>query len=145
MSDLEVENAVVLPADKPKPRKGERAAKIRQLHTDYPELSQSAIARKVGCHPDNVYQVLRRFSGRDNPAHLEGFRAHKVDIFEMVQSRMLASITDEKLAKESAYSAVVAASIIQDKIQLMSGLPTSIHVTALLDIADQLRKREDQR
>ena len=140
-----VSEPVVLPSTAPTPRKGERAAKIRRLHTDYPELSQSAIAKKVGCHPDNVYQVLRRFSGRDNPRELEDYRANKADIFELVQSRMLASITDEKLAKESAYSAVVAASILQDKIQLMAGLPTSIHVTVLMDIVDALRKRERDR
>lgn len=134
---------VVLPAATPAPRKGERAAQIRQLALRHPELSRSDIARKVGCDPANVTGVLKTFLKTKTSEELESFRSNKVDILEAVQFRVLSSITDEKLAKESAYSNVVAASILQDKIQLMSGLPTSIHVTALVDVLSALRDRDD--
>lgn len=142
MIDTQEQEPVVLPADKPKPRKGERAAQIRQLKARYPELTQAAIAKKVGCHPDNVYQVLRRFSGRDDVTEFDDFRANKTDAFEAVQYRALSSLTDEHYANASLQQIVTSAAIIQDKLQLMNGLPTSIHVTALLDIADLLRKSE---
>lgn len=41
------------------PRPGERAMLIRRLKLKYPEMSQSQIARFVGCSPSNVHQVLK--------------------------------------------------------------------------------------
>lgn len=133
---------IVLPADTPKPRKGERAAQIRSLAVRYPELSHSDIAKTVGCDPSNVPRVLNTFLGTKSLDNLEEFRADKTQIFEALQYRALSSITDESLAKANPLQLITGAAILQDKIQLMSGLPTSIHVTALLDIADMLRKRE---
>ena len=44
-----------------KPRPGERAMLIRRAKLKYPELSESQIARYVGCSPSNVHQVLKSF------------------------------------------------------------------------------------
>jgi hypothetical protein len=49
------------PADHPLPRPGERAMLIRRAKMKYPELSESQIARYVGCSPSNVHQVLKSF------------------------------------------------------------------------------------
>jgi len=47
------------PASRPVP--GLRAMLIRRTKLKYPELSESQIARYVGCSPSNVHQVLQSF------------------------------------------------------------------------------------
>ena len=136
---------IVLPAEQPKPRKGERAAKIRQLALRHPELSQADIAKKVGCKPQNVSGVLATFLADKKYDELQEFRENKTEIFEAVQYNALASITSDHLRNASFQQLVTGAAILQDKIQLMSGLPTSIHVTALVDVLEQLRKRDDDK
>ena len=43
------------------PRPGERAMLIRRAKLKYPHMSESQIARYVGCSPSNVHQVLKSF------------------------------------------------------------------------------------
>jgi len=50
---------LVDPASHPPP--GFRAMLIRRIKIKYPELSESQIARYVGCSPSNVHQVLKSF------------------------------------------------------------------------------------
>jgi hypothetical protein len=50
---------LVDPASHPPP--GFRAMLIRRVKIKYPELSESQIARYVGCSPSNVHQVLKSF------------------------------------------------------------------------------------
>jgi len=50
---------LVDPASHPPP--GYRAMLIRRAKLKYPELSESQIARYVGCSPSNVHQVLQSF------------------------------------------------------------------------------------
>ena len=50
---------LVDPASHPPP--GFRAMLIRRVKMKYPEMSESQIARYVGCSPSNVHQVLKSF------------------------------------------------------------------------------------
>ena len=50
---------LVDPASNPPP--GLRAMLIRRTKLKYPEMSESQIARYVGCSPSNVHQVLKSF------------------------------------------------------------------------------------
>jgi hypothetical protein len=50
---------LVNPASHPPP--GFRAMLIRRTKLKYPEMSESQIARYVGCSPSNVHQVLKNF------------------------------------------------------------------------------------
>ncbi len=50
---------LINPARRPAP--GVRAMLIRRTKLKYPELSESQIARYVGCSPSNVHQVLTTF------------------------------------------------------------------------------------
>ena len=50
---------LVDPASHPPP--GFRAMLIRRVKLKYPEMSESQIARYVGCSPSNVHQVLKSF------------------------------------------------------------------------------------
>ena len=50
---------LVDPASHPPP--GFRAMLIRRTKMKYPEMSESQIARYVGCSPSNVHQVLKSF------------------------------------------------------------------------------------
>ena len=126
------------------PRKGERAVRIRHLATKYPELSQSAIAKRVGCSQDNVYNVLRRFRGSYSSEDIAAFQANKADVFEAVQFRTLASISDSDITNASYLQRVTGAAILDDKIRLSRGQPTSIHVHALVDVLDALRRRDQE-
>ena len=128
----------------PAPPKGTRAAAIRKMAVRYPELSQGEIARRVGCSPQNVSEVLETFLAGTSLANLEDFRSNKPSILEAVQFRALASISQEKLDNQSALQLITGAAILQDKLQVLRGQPTSIHVHALVDVLDALRRRDQE-
>ena len=128
----------------PQPRWGERAAMIRKLSIKYPELGHYDIARKVGCDPANVTRVLQRFSGKNAISDLQDFQANRADAYDALQHRALASITDEGLANSSPLQLVTVAAILEDKRRLTMGQPTSIHVTALVDLVQVLRERRNE-
>jgi len=128
----------------PAPAKGDRAAEIRYLYEKYPELSQAAISRRVGCTESNVSQVLKDYLKDITTEELAEFRGDKASICEVIQHRLLASITQDKLDKTPAVSLITGFAIMQDKIQVMRGQPTSIHVHALVDVLEALRVREQE-
>ena len=129
-------------AQAPKPRRGERAAMIRYFHHKYPELSNTAIAQRVGCDSTNVDQVLRRYLGTHSVADLREYQANEPDILDAVRMRSIASITDEDIAKAPFLARVTGAAILLDKSRLLNGQPTSIHVTALVDLGGLLRSEQ---
>jgi len=108
-------------------------------------MPQSVIAEKVGCSQANVTQVLKRYVKNVTPEELADFREYKPDILEAVQHTALASLTPAHYSNSSFMQIVTGVAIIQDKLQLMSGLPTSIHVTALVDVLGELRRRREDR
>ena len=57
------------------PPKGVRAALIRKTKLRYPELSEAEIAKRVGCSPSNVHQVLTTFLANRSEAELRNFQA----------------------------------------------------------------------
>ena len=132
------------PGTATKPRHGERAAQIRKMALRYPELSNRQIAKRVGCNPANVDQIMRRFLGKEPTEDLAAFRSNKPDILEAVQLRTLASITDADISNASYLQRVTGFAILQDKVSLMRGQPTSIHVHALVDVLDALRRRDQE-
>lgn len=84
------------------PPKGVRAALVRKTKLRYPELSEAQIAKRVGCSPSNVHQVLATFLANRTESELRDFQANKADIYDAVQLRALASVTPDKLRKSSA-------------------------------------------
>jgi len=118
---------------------------IRKLRDRNPNMPQAVIAKKTGCSEANVSQVLKSYLKEITPDELNQFRADKPAILESVQHRALSSLTPEHFTNASFQQIVTGVAILQDKIQLMSGLPTSIHVTALVDVLEQLRKRDDDK
>ena len=142
--DLPISNAgVIADGILAPPAKGDRAAEIRYLYEKYPEISQAAIARRVGCSESNVSQVLKAYLQDVLPEELDEFRGDKANICEVIQHRLLSSITQDKLDKTPAVSLITGFAIMEDKIRLMRGQPTSIHVHALVDVLDMLRGREE--
>ena len=134
------------PSDHPIPgRKRGLAPLIRETHLRYPELSEAQIAKRCRCSPSNVHQVLTAFLRGRSEGELRDFQANKADIYDAVQMRALASVTQEKLRKSSAGSLVTVAAILEDKARLIRGQATSIHVTALLDVAELIRQRRHER
>ena len=126
-------------------RKRGLAPLIRATKLRYPELSEAKIAKRVGCSPSNVHQVLSVFLHGHSEQELRDFQANKVDIYDAVQMRALESVTQDKLRKSSAGSLVTVAAILEDKARLIRGQATSIHVHALVDVLAMLRELRDER
>ncbi len=141
----QVVRSPVQPESGAKPPYGARAVLIRKLKLRYPELSEAQLARRAGCSPSNVHQVLRSFLVDRTQDELREFQANKADIYDAVQMRALASVTQEKLRKSSAGSLVTVAAILEDKARLIRGQATSINVQALLEVAELIRRQRDER
>jgi hypothetical protein len=134
------------PSNQPIPgRKRGLAPLIRATKLRYPELSEAKIAKRAGCSPSNVHQVLSVFLRGHSEQELRDFQANKADIYDSVQLRALASVTQEKLRKSSAGSLVTVAAILEDKARLIRGQATSIHVSALIDVLEAIRELRDRR
>ena len=132
-----------MPRSKPSTKASHKgcAPQIRALKMKYPELGPTAIARTVGCTPDNVSQVLRRSLGNYRPADLKEYQAYQADIIDSVAMRSIASITDAKLDKSPAVALGTLAAIMIDKSRLIKGQATGINVTVLMDVAEAIRAR----
>ena len=120
---------------------------IRSERLRFPELSESEIARRVGCSPSNVHRVIKRFMGeQQHDDTLEDYQHSKADIYDAMQRRFLGSINDSDIAKAPLIARVTASAILEDKARTIRGQATSINVTALLDLvsaAKELRDRSD--
>ena len=123
------------------PRRGERAEHIRLLHDRFPALGASAIAHKIGCDESNVRRVLSRYVRDCSIEELQDFQANKADIYDGLQHKALASITDASLSKCNALQLVTVAAILEDKNRLVRGQPTAIHAHVLVDVLAMLRER----
>jgi hypothetical protein len=133
-------------SDQPIPgRKRGLAPLIRATKLRYPELSEADIAKRVGCSPSNVHQVLTPFLYGHSEQELRDFQANKANIYDAVQMRALGSVTQDKLRKSSATSLVTAAAILEDKARTTRGQPTNIHVQLLMEVCDLLRRQRDER
>jgi hypothetical protein len=120
------------------------AAMIRKTYMQYPELSHSEIARRVGCVPQNVDDVLGRFLGNKKIEELRGFQNNKADIYDALQLRHLESVTGDKLDKSSASALIMNAAILEDKARLVRGQATGINVSVLMDVAELIRRKRSE-
>jgi hypothetical protein len=144
VSDNGIDPGVLLGAvaDAPQYRRGERSTLIKYLHDRYPELRPFQIAKRVGCGQDHVAHVLNRYVKGVTPEELRDFQANEPDILDAFRHKTLASITDADLEKASFLQKVTGAAILLDKSRLLNGQPTSIHVTALVDLVGLLRSEQ---
>ena len=117
------------------------APAIRHLYERYPEMSQAAIARKVGCTSSTVSTVLKQYLNSTSEEELRQFQENKADIYDAIQHRALSTITNSKLRNASAQSLVTAAAILEDKARLVRGQATNINATILLDVVEMLKNR----
>jgi len=120
------------------------AEHIRLLHDRFPQMGNTTIANKVGCDESTVRDVLARYARHCSLEELRSFQANEADIIDAIREQSLASITPDKLANASYLQLVTGSAILMDKSRLIRGQPTSIHVTALLDVAEMLRERRDR-
>lgn len=115
-----------------------RADKIRRLKTLCPELGSTAIARKVGCSPQNVLRVLKRFNV-NSESDLRDFQQYRAEAYDSIVMRSLESITPKKLEKASAPALMMVAGTAEDKSRLIRGQPTGLDVHVLLDVLAVVR------
>jgi len=120
------------------------AEHIRLLHDRFPAMGASAIANKVGCDESTVRGVLSRYTRSCSLEQLREFQANEADILDAIREKTLASITDEKLANATYLQLVTGAAILIDKSRLLKGQPTSIHVTALVNVLDAIAEMREQ-
>ena len=121
------------------------APRIRRLKMRYPELSENAIAKRVGCDPANVHRVLKRFMGEDGSEQdLQDYQNAKADIFDAMQRRIVMSISDADIAKAQLLPRVTAVAILEDKARTIRGQATQVNVNVLVDAAKMLREMEDR-
>lgn len=98
-----------------------KAPAIRKMKLRYPELNNCEIARRVGSDENNVRRVLRSFMGKIPEEDLKTFRENKAEIYDALQMRFLKSLSDEDIAKTSAYPRIVSAGILEDKARTIRG------------------------
>lgn len=120
------------------------APQIRKLAITYPELSNSDIARTVGCTPQNVSCVLSTFLAGTSPETLADFQANKADVYDVLQLKLLSSLTQEKIEKSKPMELITGAAILEDKARLVRGQATGINVNVLLDVVEALRAKQQQ-
>jgi hypothetical protein len=117
------------------------APRIRRMKLDHPDLSDSQIAKAVGCDPANVTRVLKRFLGkRISEAEHTAFKDNLPDILERSQHRILMSVSDQDIAKASLLQRATAFGILEDKKRNIRGQSTSVNVTVLLDAVNAIRE-----
>lgn len=115
------------------------AAKVRKMKLRYPELSESQIAKRVGCNPATAHRVLKHFFGKGGEASLRNFQENKADIFDALQQKMLMSITAADIAKAPLLPRITGAAILEDKARTIRGQATQINVSVLLDAVQAVR------
>lgn len=131
---------VTTPTEAPSSAKKGKAALIRKLHCDYPELSQADIARRTDTSTANVNQVLKRFNDNVSVESLKDYQENKADIYDLLQSRFLASITKEDVEKAPLLARVTSAAILEDKARTIRGQATQINVSVLLDAVQAIKQ-----
>lgn len=120
------------------------AAKVRKMKLRYPELSESQIAKRVGCNPATAHRVLKRFLGKHSEQELRDFQENKADIFDALQLRTLKSITAADIAKAPLLPRITGAAILEDKARTIRGQATQINATLLVDAARMLREMDER-
>jgi hypothetical protein len=120
---------------------GKRVIALKLAH---PELSDAKIAARVGCAPSNVHTVLSRFLGDHSQTDLKAFQESKAEIFDALQMRMLASITQQDIAKAPLLPKITGAAILEDKARIIRGQATGINAIMMMDVVEALKARQAQ-
>jgi hypothetical protein len=109
------------------------------------QLSSTEIATLVGCDHTNVIRRLQRVQAHVKA--LPSFKEKRADVFALIQSKALDSITDDKLKKASARDLTLISGILYDKERLERGQSTdNISVLSLsADISEITKQREELR
>ena len=101
-------------------------------------MSQSDIARKLGCSRANISDRLAPF--KESLDALPAFKRHKADLLALQQREILNSLTPEDIKGQSAYQRVGMLSILYDKERLERDQSTeNISIDAVVKNVDELR------
>src|SRR5271157_1611848 len=87
--------------------------------------------------------VKRHLATPEAIAEVRDERAGLVEIYRDKARACVVAIDDDKIAKASALQLATASGICLDKSLLLAGRPTSIHVVALLEVAELIREQDD--
>lgn len=114
----------------------------KRLSTEEKERIENRIAE--GATPHRIAGELER-SDHTIAKHVDqpDVQMRIADKLDVVAERAIDSISDEDYRKASLVQKITGAAIAIDKRQLLRGQPTSINVTALLDLVTVARALRD--
>ena len=96
------------------------------------KLSHSQIATILGCDKSNITNRLKKY--RPTLDKIQGHKKHRADILTHIQSRLLDSVTDEKINDCTVPQLTVAYGILYDKERLERGKSsTNLSVAGLVE------------
>ncbi len=102
--------------------------------------SQTKIAKAVG----RSRNAVKRYLGTEEAsAIVRDERAELVEIYREKARDCVVAITDDKIARSSALQLATSSGILIDKSLLLSGHPTAINVSVLVDLLDAIRAQDD--
>ena len=112
--------------NKPKPGTKKRSTpitpkqeKIIALKTQNPDATTTEIARQAEADISYTAEILQRYGLASNK--IADYRKHKLDIITGLQHRLLSGISQADIEKEPVRNRIVAAGILHDKEQEMTG------------------------
>lgn len=97
-------------------------------------LSQTQIAKLLGCHPSNISQRLQDIE------YTNKYISHRAKLLAHYQRLILQSISSTDVKKASLYHKVISMGILYDKERLEAGLSTSN-----IAYADMIKAKSDIR
>ena len=104
-------------------------------------MKQADIARVYNVNPNAINKLIKRTM--DNKPALDQYRDNKPEIMEQIQGELLSAVDADD--PNSASKLVVAAAVLQDKIQVMRGQANNIvgiqdlrSLTQLIDITPSI-------
>ena len=113
-------------------------AKLIELRTQNPNLTYQQIGDMVGCSKVNVIQRLRPY--KDEIESLPTFKKSRGDIFALVQSKLLNSVTEDDIKGASLLQKMSAFGILYDKERLETNQSTE-NVGVLANVVEGLHNK----
>jgi hypothetical protein len=98
-------------------------SKIIATKTENPQLNNTQIGKLINTPRETVSKVLTRY-GIDMGA-VESYQKHRADIFDALQHRIIASVTDDDINKATLMQRMASVGVLYDKMRIERGLSDS--------------------
>jgi hypothetical protein len=110
--------------------------KVLATKADHPELTTRQIGKLADCSHVSVINTLDKYGIKNEEVKL--FRKDRSNILDGMQSRLLASVTDEDIKKAPLGTRILAACQLYDKSRIEAGKSVD-NIMLVLDSVQQIR------